>query len=125
MIEFFLSMNADAQPYDADRFQAEIARAERARAEGNEGMARVCARRAAGLVARAYLKAHRIPAAGTSAYDSLRSLAAQHELNEPIRRAAEHMLLRITQDHELPVDADLIAEARTLRRQLFPDDSGS
>jgi hypothetical protein len=106
-------------PYDTQRFQAEISRAELARAEGKEGMARVCARRAAGLVAGAYLRKHDLPSPGPSAYDHLRALIALDALDNSIRQAADHLLLRINQDHQLPVDVDLIAEARLIRDRLF------
>lgn len=114
-------MSNKTQPYDTQRFQAEIARAELARAEGNEGMARVCARRAAGLVAGAYLRKHDLPSPGSSAYDHLRALTVLDNLDNSILQAAEHLLLRINQDHQLPVDADLIAEAHLLRDRLFED----
>lgn len=108
--------------FDSQRFQDELARAETARAAGNEGMARVCARRAAGLVVNAYLRHRRLPLPGPSAYDSLRYLVGLPDLPENIRDVAEHFLLRITPDHNLPVNADLVAEARWLKRQLLDRD---
>jgi hypothetical protein len=103
------------------RFQQELERAESARAANNEGMARVCARRAAGLVVNAYLRRRGLPASERSAYDSLRDLAALPDLQQDVRQIAEHFLLRITPEHTLPVEADLVAEARWLAAQLLDD----
>ncbi|NUM48429.1 MAG: hypothetical protein HUU38_27285, partial [Anaerolineales bacterium] len=44
-----------------DQYFSELQRGQQARAEGNEGMARVCARRAAGEVIRAYYQRTQTP----------------------------------------------------------------
>lgn len=103
------------------RFHQELERAESARAANNEGMARVCARRAAGLAVGAYFRRRGIPSPGPSAYDSLRRLATLPDIPEPVRQVAEHFLVRVTPEHALPVQADLIAEARWLAAQLLGD----
>ncbi len=103
------------------RFQRELERAESARAAKNEGMARVCARRAAGLAVSAYFRQRGLSSLGPSAYDNLRRLAALPDVPEQVRQVAEHFLVRITPEHTLPVEADLIAEARWLAVQLLGD----
>ncbi len=109
--------------FDTQGFETELNRAETARAANNEGMARVCARRAAGMVANAYLLRRGLPSSpGSSAYDSLRYLVTLPALPDGVQSIAGHFLLRITPDHTLPVQADLIAEARWLARQLLDSD---
>jgi hypothetical protein len=108
--------------FDTQSFETELIRAETARAANNEGMARVCARRAAGMVANAYLHRRGLPSPGSSAYDSLRYLVTLPALPDGVQSIAGHFLLRITPDHTLPVQADLIAEARWLARQLLDSD---
>ena len=105
------------------KFEAEIRQAEAARASGNEGMARVCARRAAGQALGEYFSRQGLPSRGPSAYDHLRSLASLPEIPEQVRTVAQHFLVRITPEHTLPVEADLIAEARWLAETLldYPD----
>lgn len=105
-------------------YQAEIDQAERARQAGNPGMARVCARRAAGHVIRAYLERQGIPAHGFSAYDHLRQLVYLPEISPEIRQKAEFFLLRVTPEHQLPVEVDLIALARELYATLHPTSAG-
>jgi quercetin dioxygenase-like cupin family protein len=101
------------------KFEAEIQRAESARSAGNEGMARVCARRAAGLALAEYYTRRRLPFNGPSAYDHLRTLAGLPDVPEQVRAVADHFLVRITPEHSLPVEADLIAEARWLAETLL------
>ncbi len=100
-------------------FEAEIALAEAARRDGNEGRARVCARRAAGIAARAYLEARGQVARSRSAYDQLRALEGLADLPAEVRRVAGHFLLKVDEAYRLPIEADLIAEARWLAQQLL------
>lgn len=102
-----------------DRLQRELDQAESARREGNEGMARVCARRAAGIVIGEYLRRRGTPAATANAYELLKMLAEQPDVSPKVREVSRHMLLRITPDHQLPVEADLVGEARWLAAELL------
>lgn len=104
------------------KFEAELAQAQAARQLGNEGMARVCARRAAGLVSREYLQRQGVPLSGSSAYDHIRSLSILPGLTPEVQEVTGHFLLRITPEHNLPVDADLIAEVVWLKDKLLGGD---
>ncbi len=104
-----------------ERVEAELIQAEKARREGNEGMARVCARRAAGAIIGEYLQRIGRPQSGPSAYDRLRFFYAQEDLPAEARAVAAHFIERITPEHELPVEADLLAEARWLADALLPE----
>jgi len=100
---------------------AEFLRAERARNRGNEGQARVCARRAAGIAIRRYLigQGKRVPT--VSAYDLLILLKEDPDLPAELGPIIDHLTLHVTEEFKLPVDADLIAEARVLCIALVPD----
>lgn len=100
-------------------FQKEIERAEAAREAGNEGMARVCARRAAGVVVGEYFQQKGIVLGKMGVYDRLRVLINQTNTPPEIRRIAEHFVLHVTPQRTLPVEADLIAEARWLLTALI------
>jgi hypothetical protein len=102
-----------------DTFEAEIQQAETARAAGNEGMARVCARRAAGAAAGEYLQRRGIDLRTPSAYDRLRFLSELSGVSPRAAQAAARLLTRVTPEYTLPVEADLIAEARQLRQELL------
>ena len=101
------------------QIQAEFEKAEEARARGNEGQARVCARRAAGLAVRQYLTRRGIRVLSTSAYDLLNALKNEPNISPDLKQIADHLTLRVTEDFKLPVDVDLIAEARTFCEELL------
>ena len=92
--------------------QAEFERAALARQRNNEGQARVCARRAAGIAVREYLSRRGIRPPSTSAYDLLNLVKEDPLLSANLRQTAEHLTLRVTEEFKLPVDVDLVAEAR-------------
>jgi hypothetical protein len=97
----------------------EMTQAEVARSEGNEGMARVCARRAAGIVIGEYFCRKRIQDPGSSAYDRLIVLTKLPDISPKIQEVANHLILRVNPDHTLPIDVDLIAETRWLKHKLL------
>ena len=99
--------------------QTEFDRAAQARARGNEGQARVCARRAAGIAIREYLTRQAIRPPSTSAYDLLNLIKEDASLSPDLKRIADHLTLRVTEEFKLPVNADLIAEARTFCEELL------
>ena len=98
---------------------AEFKREEQVRVRGNEGQARVCARRAAGIAAREYFarcgKAIHTP----SAYDLLNLLIEDPSLSDDLRQIAAHLTLRVDEEFKLPVDVDLIAEAKKMCKELL------
>lgn len=101
-------------------FEHEYTRGAAARAAGNEGMARVCARRAAGVVVRAYYLQKGWALSGKNVLNHLRDLAGSDTEPAAVREAAGHFYLRITPEHVLPEDVDLLADARWLKEALFP-----
>jgi HEPN domain-containing protein len=101
------------------QLEHEFKQAEQARANNNEGQARVCARRAAGIAIREYLNRKGIHPSSTSSYDLLNLIKDDALLSLDLRLIAEHLTLRVTEEFKLPVDADLVAEARTLCDELL------
>ena len=99
--------------------QVEIERAEAARTRGNEGQARVCARRAAGIAAREYLTRRGEKIRTPSAYDLLKIMAEEQSLSGELRQSARYLTLRVNEEFKLPVNVDLIAEARKFCDELL------
>ncbi len=100
---------------DADRqILAELQKAEAARSAGNEGMAHVCARRAAGIAARKFLIRNGILPANRSAYTSLQMLADFKSLPSGLDQVALHLTMRVSDKFLLPAGIDLLSEARKL-----------
>lgn len=99
--------------------ESELERARQARARGNEGLARVCARRAAGRAVREYLDRQGIHPSTQSAYDLLNQIKTDPQLAPHLRLIADHLTLRVNEEFQLPVNADLIAEAAQFSRELL------
>ena len=101
---------------------AELEMAETVRADGNEGRARVCARRAAGMAARDFLSRHFIPSSKdsqgklreNSAYEALQALANFPGLAPELKQAAIYLTMRVNPEFQLPQGIDLLEEARKL-----------
>ena len=101
------------------QINAEFEKAEQARARGNEGQARVCARRAAGIAIREYLLRRGMRPPSVSAYDLLNLLKGDPSLSSELQQIADHLTLRVTEEFKLPVNADLVAEARIFCEELL------
>jgi hypothetical protein len=102
-----------------EQIDAEFARAEQARARGNEGQARVCARRAAGIAAREYFVRRGETIRTPSAYDLLNLLIKDSSLSDDLRQIAAHLTLRVNEEFKLPAEIDLIFEAKKLCKGLL------
>ena len=103
------------------KYSQEIQLALDARARGNEGQARVCARRAAGEVVREYFHRRGVSVRTYSAYDLLKTLLEIPTLPEVARREAEFLTMRVTEAFILPVEVDLLQSAANLAQSLLPE----
>lgn len=92
-----------------------------ARGSGNEGKARVCARRAAGIIAGEYLHRKGVASESWSAYQRLLVLQKQLGLSGRPQEIIAHLTARVGLDHMLPVEADLLEEVEELRGILLGD----
>jgi len=101
------------------QIEQEFKRAEQAKINNNEGQARVCARRAAGIAIREYLTRKGIRPPSTSSYDLLNLIKDNPLLSLDLRLFAEHLTLRVTEEFKLPVNVDLVEEARKLCNELL------
>lgn len=101
-------------------FEKEIQMAVAARDRGNEGQARVCARRAAGAAVREYFRRCGLPVRSSSVYDLLCELPGLPGLSERALLAAGALTRRVDGDFKLPDESDLLQEARILAESLLP-----
>ena len=92
----------------------ELARADQAHQAGNEGMARVCARRAAGIAVREYFVHKNLGIADPSAFTLLTRLQKLESTPADIKIAADNLLTRVTPNYRLPIPIDLTAQAKLL-----------
>ena len=105
--------------------ESELQKAEIASIGGNKGKARVCARRAAGWAIREWQSQNGVFEPHRSAYWYLQVAAVDYSLPTHVRTAAGHLIMRITEDHNLPVDADVLADARVLVDFFLDSNHGS
>jgi hypothetical protein len=105
-----------------ERFDLELANAERARGRANEGQARVCARRAAGIAAAEYYERRGLAPRTISALDVLQQLLNDTAVPDAAMPALRNLLLQVDEEFRLPPGVDLIADARSLRDHLLPED---
>ncbi|MCK5794048.1 MAG: hypothetical protein KAH12_05050 [Anaerolineales bacterium] len=98
---------------EAPRLQIkeEILLAKQSRQEGNEGRARVCARRAAGAAVKEYLVKKGISQKQENAIQSLLIFSQSENLPVQVQAAVDWLVQRVNQDHNLPSEVDLIHEA--------------
>lgn len=104
--------------------RAEMDRAREARGVGNEGMARVCARRAVGWAVRLRYADHFQTDDTGSAFVLLEWFRDRSGAPPSLRRAAQRLTVRINEDHELPHDEDPLLDARLLLSALVPEALG-
>ena len=102
-----------------EKIQAEINRAEAARAEGNEGQARVCARRAAGWAVGVYGREQLGEGSRWHAYHNLIWLQSQEQIPSDLRDAAGRLTTRVDVDHSLPHVEDPLEDARMIITALL------
>ena len=96
------------------QIQEELLLAKQSRLEGNEGRARVCARRAAGAAAQGYLLQAGIADRSDNVLESLHTMKTELNLPQRITTAIDFLLQKVDFDHNLPLDVDLIFEAETV-----------
>lgn len=105
---------------EIEDIRAEMARAHEARSQGNEGMARVCARRAVGWAIRRKYADHFQEGDTRSAYVLLKWFRDRSEAPPNLQRAAHRLTVRINEDHQLPHPEDPLLDARLLLTELTP-----
>jgi len=93
---------------------SELESAYLARQSGNEGKARVCARRAAGIAVRNYFLETSKVERKESAFELIRIFSEQPDLPPEIKQLASNLTLRVTKSFNLPVGVDLIDDAQRL-----------
>ena len=91
--------------------EAELLDARVSRSQGNEGRARVCARRAAGLAIGTYFEGNIGENPPQSAYRLLQWFSHRDEIPEDLQRSARRLSVRVTPDFELPHQEDPIEDA--------------
>ncbi len=96
----------------------EMEKAYTIRQNGNEGMARVLARRAAGLAIRAYLDRFNFNQSGLSLNALLKDASVRKLLPIQTHIALDRLSTRIGMDFSFPNDFDLLLDTERVIKQL-------
>jgi hypothetical protein len=102
----------------------ELLLAKQSRLEGNEGRARVCARRAAGAAVKLFLDQKGLISKSESALQALIIFKDQADLPDRIQDALTWLVMRVSQEYKLPGGVDLINEAEIVLEYLEFMDPG-
>jgi hypothetical protein len=105
----------------SDLIERELTAAEAAWKAGNEGKARVCARRAVAVATEAWLAqqpASRWRRDARDAMAHLRQIQKDESFPLPIRQAAERLTTAVTQRDSAPFTTDPISDARLIIAHL-------
>ena len=100
-----------SKEYYLELIEKEFATAREARTVGNDGMVRVCARRAAGHAIGRYLSGHPNRAWGSSALTHLAQLKDDPAFPHAIREAAVRLTARISENFKYSESSDPISDA--------------
>lgn len=100
-------------------FDRELEAGYASRASGFEGKARVCARRALGIVIEEYFRRRDLPTPGTSIQERIAALIDLDVLPYQMREVIDHFLVKVDEGYNLPIDSDLLAESAWLAYQLL------
>jgi hypothetical protein len=71
-------------------------------------------RRAVGIAFGEYLQRRGETDINNNAYGRIQHLKSQPNITTQVRDVAEHLLIKVTPSHALPINVDLLAEARWL-----------
>ena len=96
----------------------EIEQAGLARLSGNEGRARVCARRAASILIAEFLTRQGMQAPASSAQVRLHYLLTLPGLSPATYEITNHLLMHVDESFSLPDLIDLIADVQRLAQEL-------
>jgi len=103
------------------QIERELAAAQAALQTGNDGKARVCARRAVGLATEAWLEHHPDRQWRGDAMEYLRQIQQDQAFPVSVREAAERLTTPVPKQHEAPFTTDPIADARLIIVHLTAD----
>jgi hypothetical protein len=97
-----------------DEVLLELKAARLAAREKLTGRSRVCARRAAGRAVKEYFNRFGNQESALNFFDCLVAYGHEPDLPDAVRTSAQHLVQKVDQNHNLPGNIDLIADAENL-----------
>ena len=107
-----------SREYYLGKIEQEISTARQSVAAGNEGKARVCARRAAGWAIQWFVSRNARPGWRTDAMSQLGNLQSDESFSNEVHAAARRLSARISDRFEYSPSADPIEDAITIINEI-------
>jgi hypothetical protein len=104
-----------------EKIGQEFAKATEGLQSGNDGLARVCARRAVALASQHWAEQRKLPAWQGDAMHQLRQIQGEITFPLPVREAAQRLLTKVTEQAQLPMTTDPITDAHIILDHLNSD----
>jgi hypothetical protein len=101
-----------------EQIKQELAKAAEGLKSKNDGLARVCARRAVALAAQHWAEQRHLPTWQGDSIRQLRKIQEQTTFPLPVREAAQRLLTKVTEQAQLPMTTDPITDARIILDHL-------
>ncbi len=103
-----------------EQIAQELAKASKGLEEGNDGLARVCARRTVGLAGQHRVEQQILPAWQGDVMQQLRQIQAETSFPLSVREAAQRLRTKVTEQTTSPMTIDPITDARIILEYLNP-----
>ena len=103
-----------------EQIEQEFAKASEGLKNGNDGLARVCARRAVALASQHWAEQHNLPAWQGDGMHQLRQIQGEITFPLSVREAAQRLLTKVTEQAHLPMTTNPITDARIILDYLNP-----
>lgn len=102
----------------SEQIEIELTKAVKGLQNGNDGLARVCARRAVALGSQHWAEERNLPTWKGDAMHHLRQIHEETTFPLPVRAAAQRLLTKVTEQTQLPMTTDPITDARIILAHL-------
>lgn len=100
------------------QYQQEISKAQNCKIAGNKGMARVCSRRAATILLKAWLDDRHIAYPVLDGYRLMLFALELPEIPEAAKESLHCLVMRVNDSYNLPTDVNLLETADRLAASL-------
>ena len=101
-----------------EKIEQEFAKATQGLKNGNDGLARVCVRRAVALASQHWAEQRNLPAWQGDAMHQLRQIQGEITFPLSVREAAQRLLTKVTEQAHSPMATDPITDAHIILHHL-------
>ena len=101
-----------------EQIEQELVKASEGLKNGNDGLARVCVRRAVAIASQHWAEQRNLPAWQGDVMHQLRQIQGETTFPYSVREAAQRLLTKVTEQAQSPMTTDPIADAHIILDHL-------